>query len=920
MDQQHWLLAESIYHRLVDLPTDQQHAAARRECADHPELLPEVLSLLDAAHEAPEFLHAPPAELQRILAADAPDPLLGAHVGEYRVESRLGSGGMGVVYLAHQAEPNRPVALKLMRPGLTSASLPRRFEHEAQILARLQHPGIAQIYGFGRLRTPLGVQPYFAMEYVRGLPLLDHVREGSLSRPARLALFIRICDAVQHAHAKGVIHRDLKPSNILITDTQSATGAQPKVLDFGVARVTEPDLQLTTLGTSHGEVVGTLPYMSPEQLRGDPNEIDTRSDVYSLGVILYQLLAGHLPLDLSGKTIAQAAVIVADDEPPRLGSLDRSLRGDAETIAAKALEKDKSRRYQSAAELAEDVRRFLADQPILARPPTAAYQLQKFARRNKGLVAGSTAALVLLVAGVIGTSIGLFRAEAARSDADKRAREASIAARHAERTVDFLTTVLASANPIIARGRDITVRELIDDAAARAAAELAGEPEVETPTRIALARTYLSLNALDAALVQAARARDLALAAYGEHSLEFSNALAAHTAVLLRTNAPQPALDGANQALAIRLALFPPSHALVGRARLLVGKALIAASKYTDAEAQLAQATDILLAADDRELADSVSTYADTMIRALGPSRAPDAQAVLRRSLPVFRARGTPAEPDLATILVSLGTALSRSRQPVEAETALREAIAIRDRIFPPDHPANISPRLRLAEALRQQERLTEARELAESLAERARRVLGPMSSELYNTQVFLARVCDQLHDLDAAALACQEASEIAHRLNDRLQILVSLQMHGDILIRARRLHDAQVPLAEAYNLSKAAPKRSQAFIGLARYYAAALAADGPTDQSISVLREALEIARTAGPEPTADVLGEIADSFDARNLLADAEANYREALDTCLSSDKPAHAASCARKLASFLDRTGRFDEAAELLAMHAN
>jgi tetratricopeptide (TPR) repeat protein len=301
---------------------------------------------------------------------------------------------MGVVYLAQQERPRRRVALKVMRPGTATPELLRRFEREAQTLGQLQHEGVARIYEAATADTGHGRQPYFAMEFIQGQPLTAYADARKLTIAERLRLMIRACQAVQHAHQKGVIHRDLKPANILVEES-----GQPKVLDFGVARVTESDLPGTTVHTAVGHLVGTLPYMSPEQAAGDPGQVDTLADVYALGVICYELLAGRRPHDLKGLPLPAAVRVIVDAEPPSLGSVNKDLRGDLTTIVAKSLEKDKARRYQSAADFAADLQRYLNDEPVQARPAGTIYHFGKFARRNKALVSAAVILLTALVAG-----------------------------------------------------------------------------------------------------------------------------------------------------------------------------------------------------------------------------------------------------------------------------------------------------------------------------------------------------------------------------------------------------------------------------------------------------------------------------------------------------------------------------------------
>jgi len=334
----------------------------------------------------------------------APGFPLPLEIGGYRILRRLGEGGMGVVYEAEQQSPRRLVALKVIRGGsLAHDQAVRLFEREVQALARLKHPGIAAIYEAGQT---LDGEHFFAMELVRGETLAAFLarRSRETGRPLDaeevLRTFARICEAVNYAHQRGVIHRDLKPSNILVTGSAAAPDSHTpplpeiKVLDFGLARITDVDVQATTMVSEVGRILGTLPYMSPEQVRGNPDEIDLRSDIYSLGVMLYELLTGALPYELPRRALHEAARVI-NEEPPRppraavaiLGSSSsvrvKRVARDLESILLKCLEKEPARRYQSVAGLAGDLERFLTSQPILARPPSAVYQLQKLVRRHR---------------------------------------------------------------------------------------------------------------------------------------------------------------------------------------------------------------------------------------------------------------------------------------------------------------------------------------------------------------------------------------------------------------------------------------------------------------------------------------------------------------------------------------------------------
>ena len=319
---------------------------------------------------------------------------VGVRIGKYVIERVLGVGGMGAVYLARQRKPQRQVALKLIRAGVLSKRTIQRFDLEAEILGRLQHPNIAQIYEAGI--DPESGSPYFAMEYVDGQELIEYADGHELGVEARLRLFLKLCDAMVHAHAKGVIHRDLKPGNVIVSGE-----GEPKVLDFGIARATDSNNEQNMLQTNVGQLVGTLYYMSPEQASGDTLNLDTRSDVYALGVVLFELLTGDIPYGLKDKALHEAVRIILETRPKRLSGFDHSLKGDLEIIMNKALEKDKERRYQSVGDLAADIERKLGNLPILARAPSMVYLLTKFVRRNTALTVGG-----IIVALIIGFGSG----------------------------------------------------------------------------------------------------------------------------------------------------------------------------------------------------------------------------------------------------------------------------------------------------------------------------------------------------------------------------------------------------------------------------------------------------------------------------------------------------------------------------------
>ncbi len=761
------------------LPREQRDTFLQQASGGDDALQAEVASLLANDTLADTFLQTP--ALGSAFAARGPESLVAtgadgttaaratgappaqhpAQLGQYRVLDVIGQGGMGVVYRAEQMNPRRTVALKVIRPGLQSRDLLKRFAHEGQVLGLLQHPGIAQVFEAGMADAGCGPQPFFAMELIFGAPLKEFAETHRLDVRARLELLAKICDAVQHAHQKGVIHRDLKPANILVDQS-----GQPKILDFGVARATDADLRATTPETLPGQLIGTLAYMSPEQISGDPRELDTRSDVYALGIIGYELLTGHVPFDVSTKTIPQVARAIVEEEPPALGTINRAFRGDLATIIAKALEKDKNRRYQSASEFAEDLRRYLANQPILARPATTFYQLRKFAARNKPVVAGVCVALAALVIGIAGTTAQAVRATRARDRAraaellaEQRLAEAEMQRAEAQRQAaiaqavnEFLNDDLLAAADPEQQGRDVTVRAVLDRAAQAIEGRFGDEPLVEAAVRATLGETYHRLGADAAGVELLERAVALYRAQLGEdhlRTLHAMNWLGLTYAVLGRyVEAEDLLLRGVE-----------------GRRRL-----------YGESDGATLAAMNHLALLYERQ------------------GRPADEEALLQKTLSLAEAHLKPEDETLQTALVNLGDLYRRQRRYAEAEPLLVRALEVARRVRGDAHPATLNCMGSLSTLYSDQGRLAEAEPLCLATLEGRRRALGDEHPKTLASMNALAVVYKRQGRFDAAEALYLETLEIKRRVlgPDNPATLVSLNNLGALYATAGRHAEAE--------------------------------------------------------------------------------------------------------------------------------
>jgi len=631
-------------------------------------------------------------------------------IGRYRILDLLGEGGMGSVYLAEQSEPvRRRVALKLIKLGMDSRQVVARFEQERQALALMDHPNIARVLDAGATETG---RPYFVMELARGVPITEYCETANLSIAERLELFIPVCQAIQHAHQKGIIHRDVKPSNVLVTVRDGAP--VPKVIDFGVAKATQGRLTEKTVLTEYRTMLGTPTYMSPEQAELSGVDVDTRTDIYSLGVLLYELLTSSTPFDdhdLLSASYSEIQRIIREVEPhtpsKRISTLGARLaataaqrraeprklalliRGDLDWIVMKALEKDRTRRYETASGLAADLRRYLAGEPVTAAPPSAAYRLRKFVTRRRREVAAGLALLGLLLMAIVGTSVGLIRTERARAAEERQRKVAEREQASASATAEFLQQLLEGVGPSVAQGRDTTMlEEMLARALARLdAGALRASPESEVRLRRTIAETVGALGQLEQSRTTLQRALSLAGATWSTDHAE--------KALLLNdlgyTAQAFGELDDAerlyHESLEMRQRLFEGDHPAIAESLNNLGFLAHARRDFAEAARRHQEALDMrrrLYSADDDNLVVSMNNLA-TAFFALGNHA--QASSVLQEALDMAR-RLTPGDhPAIAQMLNNLGFMTQASGRQDQAEPLFEQSLAMRRKLFDGDCP-----------------------------------------------------------------------------------------------------------------------------------------------------------------------------------------------------------------------------------------
>jgi serine/threonine-protein kinase len=872
IDADTWSALNNLLDHALDLPSTERLGWIEALGSEYEALKPRLIDLLwrGAALRTDHILDTIP-KLPDLCDEQPRSPAEGADdiVGLYRLIRELGAGGMGTVWLAERSDGliQRPVALKLPRSWSNSGALAERLARERDILATLNHPNIARLYDAGM--TTRG-QPYLALEYVEGCRIDEFVREARLDLPMVLGLFLQVTDAVAHAHAQLVVHRDLKPSNILVT-----ADGRVRLLDFGIAKLLEQGEARETALTEQSGRALTPDYASPEQIRGAP--IGTASDVYSLGVVLYELLTQVRPYRLTrdSRGALEEAILQTDPAKPSEVAGDRSmrkaLRGDLDWIVLKAMAKEQDRRYGSAADLAADIRRFLRHEPVEASPPSSAYRIRKFVRRHRVAAASAALLTLALLAGTVGTTVGMVRAR--RAEAAARTEAAT-----AERASTFLIDIFEASTPEKSKGRDISARELLQGGAARVRTELANEPLLEARLLATIGGADTSLGLYPQARSTLDEAVALARGVGATGQLDLAHALVRRGAVERYLDEPTTAEADDREALAILERTFGPNDVKVEPALTELGLLL----RTSDPEQSLRfyrRGYDLLVAAHGEP-----NGAAAVLLQNIGAihdraRRYRDAKDAYEQALPLLRRNFGEQDPHVGSVLGNLAQlyqilgdyprAFEAAQRGLEVDTTvsgpdhpdvgiawlnlarisdklgdqplavnqIERASAIFGQRFPPMHPLPLYAAYFKAGFLIELEQLGDARKLLEPLAAtQASSVEAKVA--LFNGWVRLA----ELERLDGRPLKSRELAERvladpAARADRRLEA-DARWTRAYALAKQEQTEEAEAERERALRIESAMAQgpASQGAFADAKYYACA----GNETRALAILREAV--------------------------------------------------------------------------------
>jgi non-specific serine/threonine protein kinase/serine/threonine-protein kinase len=765
----------------------------------------------------------------------------GTVIGRYHLVQKIGEGGMGEVWLAEQKEPvRRRVAVKLVKAGMNSREVIARFESERQALALMDHPAIAKVLDAGS--TPQG-GPYFVMEYVAGMPITSYSDKHKLTTRQRLELFVHVCEGVQHAHQKAIIHRDLKPSNILVTEVDGKP--VPKIIDFGVAKALTQKLTAETMFTRVGAMIGTPEYMSPEQALSSGEDIDTRTDVYSLGIILYELLAGTPPIDLRKIAFDEFLRRLREDDVPKPSTrirtqdpatttelahkrqtesvaLVKQVRGDLDSIALKALEKERSRRYGSPSDLAADLGRYLRNEPVLAVPPSAAYRARKFARRYRGALVTLCAFVVVLMAAA---GVSIRQSVIARRQRDRADAEAAVA----KAVNQFLQEdLLSAANPESQGGAEtkpdpeVKARTLLDRAAAQAGKRFARQPLVESAIQHTIGKAYLGLGLNAEAERHLRRAYELSAAQRGTDDPETLDILMAISTAAVNQDKNTEAVAAAKAVLEGETRKLGPENSQTVVAMQNLGALYFQDSQYAEAEPLLKKALDLQSRRNGYDNIDTLNTSDSLAALYIVQSRYAEARALLVKGLESYRRLYGPAHPFTQREMFGLAKVVFGEGDYAQAEKLFEQVQAGDERAYGARHPNTLYSDSLLGQAYVEAGKAAQGIALLEKTLADLRTVGSPDAFDTLKVEQALGWAYDSQGDLARAEQMWQHALQGYRRLGSFAEpyALDTSELLGQNLTRQRKYGQAEPLLRRALADREKGDRddwrrfRAQAFLG----------------------------------------------------------------------------------------------------------